>query len=407
MSIKGSNLSIVKKKNSQLIREILYDNSPISRTEIAQRIALSLPTVTTNIAKLIADGAVLELSSPQEGDSKQLGRRPVMLDYSPDYRYYIGVDLSPYWTYLVITDLRGRILFQKRNDLISTQYSSMLNTLQNVIFENLREANLEKERILGVGICLPGFIDADQGIVHNNMRKDWNGHRLAADLEQLVGIPVHIENNVRARAIGFGLFHKNQSESPLLYYFISHGVGCSLVLDREVLYGASAGAGEIGHMVVDPNGPVCATCGNRGCLEAVASESAIVRQCKSIMNSGIPTIIKAICPDPENLLITDVLTAQSCKDSVAANVVNEAVRHIGLNIANLANFISPQSIVVDSNLFTYEENQSAVMEIIRNNTFSYQNKRMDITFLPHNSYSGAIGAAATAVKTFFLENTDD
>lgn len=409
MTIKGSNLSIVKKANSQLIREILYSNSPISRTEIAQRIALSLPTVTTNIAKLIANGAVLEISPLPAGEVNQLGRRPVMLDYNLDHGYYIGVELSPYRTYLVITDLRGNVRFQNDSDPASVLYESMLTSLGNLILESIQESSLPSNKIQGVGVCLPGFIDAELGVIHDNMRrrKEWNGHNLASDLEKLIRIPVHVENNVRARAISYNLFRQNHPGSPFLYYFISHGLGCSLVIDQEVLSGASAGAGEIGHMIVDPNGPVCGTCGNRGCLEAVASETAVVRQCRNIMEANLSAILNAICEDPRQLSITNVMKAQSCGDAIVTNIVNQAIHHLGLNIASLANFISPSAIVIDSNLFTNKDNQDLVLDIIRSNIFSHQHKQLDITFLPHDSYSGAIGAAATAVKTFFLENSDE
>lgn len=403
MSSKGSNLSIVKTENSQLIREILYDNSPISRTEIAQRIALSLPTVTTNIAKLISEGAVTELSPAQDNESRSLGRRPVMLDYVPEYGYYVGIELSPYWTYVVITDLRGNLRFGKRNDLISEHYDQMLASLQEFILQGIEESRLSKEKIRGVGVCLPGFVDAETGIIHNNMRREWNGHKLASDLEARICLPVRIENNVRARAISYDLFHKNHSDSPLLYYFISHGLGCSLVIDRQVLSGSAAGAGEIGHMIVDPSGPVCNTCGNRGCLEAVASEGSIVRQCRKIVSAGIPTLLHAVCPEPEKLNITDVLKAQACNDTLVMGIVNDAIRHIGINISSLSNFISPQTIVIDSNLFTNPDNQALVLEIIQSNTFSSQHKHTSIKFLPHDSFSGAVGAAATAVKSFFLE----
>ncbi len=406
MCVKGSNLSIVKKENSQLIRKILYDNSPISRTEIAQRIALSLPTVTSNISKLISCGAVKEITSAPEADAKALGRRPVMLDYAPDYGYYIGVELSPYWTYLVITDLRGRLIFQKRNPKAVEQYSEMVAGLGQVILENIHEAGLTPSRIIGVGVCLPGFIDAESGSIYNNMRREWSNHKLAFDLEKLIVLPVRIENNVRARAIGFDLFHREYSESPLLYYFISHGIGCSMIVDRNVISGASAGAGEVGHTVVAPHGPLC-QCGNRGCLEVVASEQAIVQQCRQLMRSGVPTLLNSICAGPDALNISDVLKAQACNDTAVVDPLNRAIGYIGLNIANLANFISPQAIVIDSNMFSVADNQRMILEIIQTNTFSFERKHIHITFLPHDSYSGAIGAAAIAVKAFFLESSDD
>lgn len=405
MNGKGSNLTIVKEKNLRLIRRILYEKSPISRAEIAQQMELSLPTITTNVARLLSAGILRELQT--DADSSAPGRRPVLLEYTTDFGYFVGVDLSPYMTYIALTDLRGNVLAQDSAPAAEEDYAQMLELLSATIDRFIESSTVPRAKILGVGVCLPGFIEADSGLVRNNRRRDWNNRLFAADLQTLLSLPVRIENNVRARAIGCELFQREFDADPLLYYYVSRGLGCSLILNKEVLYGASAGAGEIGHTIVDPNGPICDTCGNRGCLDAVASENAIRKQCRQLMSAGIPTLLTMLCENPEDPTIEEILKAQACNDKLVCGVLSDAIGYIGRNISNLATFVSPRTIVILSRLFMSEENQAALMEIIRTNVFSYADKHLNVIFLPYHTHSGAIGAAATAVQRFFLEANDE
>ena len=406
MSEKGSNLSVVKQRNSQLIREIIYENGPVFRTDIAQKLFLSLPTITTNVARLVTAGVLYELPAPEEEDAKQPGRPPVMLDFVPDYAYFAGVELGPYKTSYVLTDLRGKVLANSEQATADPDYDTMLEQVSGGIRDFLAQTPGCEKKLRGVGVCLPGFINIQRGYIHNNLRRSWNNHHLAADLQARIRLPVLIENNIRARAIGCKLFRKDISGDPMLYYFVSYGLGCALIVDGKILRGASAGAGEVGHMVWDPDGPVCEVCGNQGCLDVVASESAILRQCKQLLAAGMPSLLRELCPDPEALSFTDLLNAYEFGDKVASIVVSKAIRSIGLSVANLANFISPKTIVIDSRLFTSPSSQNLVQRTMEQNVFGYDCKDIQLVFLPHDPFGGAIGGTATAIRKFFIEAPD-
>ncbi len=109
---------------------------------------------------------------------------------------------------------------------------------------------------------------------------------MSEELGTALGIPVVVENNVRARAICASLFERSIQAEPFLYFFVSYGVACQIIIDGKALYGQSAAAGEIGHTVVQRGGPVCPTCGNRGCLEALTGERSVLQQCRDIMVAG-------------------------------------------------------------------------------------------------------------------------
>lgn len=400
---RGSNLPTVRQMNSAMIREVIYNAGPISRTEVAQRLDLSLPTITNNVLPLINSGILYEFSVPDVQNSKQLGRKPVLLDYVPNFGYYVGVDLGPYNTTLALTNVRGTVFHSAIREFAPPIYDEMVAYLSKNILDFIEQSGIEREKIRGVGVCMPGFIDANRGVILNNMRKDWNGRSLASDLSERVGLPVCLENNVRAKAIGYNMTHEQQNGDPLLYYYISYGVSCALTINHRVLCGAFQGAGEIGHMIVDMDGPVCETCGNRGCLEAVASEKAIRRKCERMMEAGMDTMLQELCSEGEKLTMTAILKAYTCGDRVASIAVNGAIRQIGINIANITNLIGPQTVVVDSRLFESSESQQTVLDVIKKNIFSYeQKKEMEIVFLPHVPLNGAISAAAIAIKELLI-----
>lgn len=400
---KGRNLPIIKKKNCSLIKETIYRHSPISRIEVAQRLSLTNPTITNNVAALIGDGMVKEIGTPHYQGERPLGRRPVLLDFVPDARYVVGVELGPYNTLMLVSDLRGHVICRSSDHFAETSYTKMVETLAASILKIIADSGVDQKKIAGVGICLPGFVDTERGTVHNNLRQDWVARKLLQDVQKKISHPVCVENNVRARAIGADLFGKKVDGDPLLYYFVSYGLACSLVVDHRVLSGKAAGAGEVGHMVVEMDGPHCDTCGNNGCLEAIASENAILKRCQALLDAGVTTILRDICAEEKRLSIKDVLKAQACGDPAVTSVLSSAIRYIGINVSNLMNFISPESVLIDGRIFSAEVNQKMLTGIVAKNVFGGVHKGYRIQFVEYDKLGGAKGAAAIAVKKFVLE----
>ena len=407
---KGSNLPIVKKRNSALIRELIYKCSPISRAQIAGILSLTTPTITTNVAQLIEDNLVEELRDMPATDEKALGRKPVMLDFIRNARYAIGVELGPYQISFVVTDLRGNVLYSKTDsenfskyEQALPKYEEMLVYLSSNISEIIPASGIPSDKFLGVGIGVPGFIEGDTGVIRNSFRKDWNGKNLARDLAKNLGISVSIENNVRARAAGADLFNKEMDADTFAYYFVSHGIACPLVIRNDVLYGKTTGAGEAGHMVVEIGGPKCDTCGNNGCLEAIASEQAIRKRCAKMIKSRLSSILAQICADAEHPEMEEILKAQECGDLSASTAISDAINYLGVNLANIINLISPQSVIIDALLFASEQNREQMLAAVKQNLFEINNQEVQIIFEPYDPLCGAKGGAALLIKKFLLD----
>ncbi|MDR3193109.1 MAG: ROK family transcriptional regulator [Treponema sp.] len=399
----GGNLPLIKEQNATLIKEIIYKYSPISRSEIAEALSLTPPTITTNVNALIREGLVRECTGSMEnGHTKNLGRRPVMLEFIPDSRYTLGIELGPYCTTFAIVDMQGNETACLTEAVADLQYQRMLDFVISTARSFLEKNSVSPEKTQGVGIGLPGFIEAENGVIRNCYRGDWNGHHFADDISKALGLKTCIENNVHARAIGAEIFNRNLKADTFLYYFISYGLACSLVIKSDRITGRIAGAGEIGHMVVEPGGPKCDTCGNFGCLEAIASEHAIIKRCIQMNRSDTPGILREICADPSNPRIDEILKAQSCGDRLVGAIIQDAVKYLGINLANLINFISPQAVLIDSYIMSLPENSELMLQRVKKNLFGLNNQEVIIDFMPYNALYGARGAAAVAIKRLLL-----
>jgi predicted NBD/HSP70 family sugar kinase len=396
---KGSNHQLLKQKNLCLIVKHIYQQSPISRVEIAHDLGLTTATITGFVAPLVAQGLLRETVNSTE-EIKGAGRPRVMLEFAPSAFYSCGVDVGPYQINYMITDFRGKIVFSKRTDKVLDVYQKTLEVLSKGIPEFIAQTGIPYERILCVGVCLPGLIDGSADKIYTTFHEGWTEHNLSAELGKIIGLKVDVENNVRARAICADLFDRIVTEEPFAYFSSSYGVACQMIIDGKVLYGKKAAAGEIGHTVVQRNGPVCPTCGNHGCLEAIAGERAILQRCQKIMRSGVSTLLKDLCTDPEKLTIDHVLSAQKMGDKIAYDVMENALYYLGIALANIVNLISPRSIIVDGRLFATPQNQKLFLDFVSQNIFTVHVNNTNIKFLPFDLERGARAAASVVIREF-------
>lgn len=398
--MKGNNRPQLKRQNAASIKESIYKYGPVSRSELAQRLGLTPPTITTQVAELISMGVIRECGS--EATEGQVGRRPVKIDFVPTARYALGIELGPYQTHYSILDLRGNSVYQWQTAPCFECYEAMLEQLKADVATVLKSSGVAAERLLGAGVGLPGFIDGPGGVIRSNFRENWNGRPLARDIGDCIGIPVCIQNNVRARAIGQVLFRFSQYDS-FAYYYVSHGVACSLVIDREVLSGETGGAGEAGHMVMQPDGPQCNVCGNFGCLDALAGEQAVIRQVR--LAAASDRALAQRFDDPQNPRIEEILQVQRQGHPVVAAIVAKAVGWLGIALANIINLTGPRIVVADGRMLMPEVNRALLEQTTRKNLFGLNGSEVQIVFESYEPFRGAEGAAAYAIRELFIRES--
>lgn len=404
MNEKGSNHLILKKNNYQLIKKYIYQHSPISRVEVARNLSLTTPTITGMVTPLIAKGLLRETTAPASDEGKSAGRPRMFLEFVPGAYYICGVDIGPYWINYVLTDLQGSVLRFRHTDKKLEEYQRTLALLSREIPDFLKEAGVLVEDLLGVGISMPGLIDGSAGKIYTTFQEGWTEHDLAKEVGSILGTRVAVENNVRARAICANLFDRGVTAEPFAYFFVSYGVACQLIIDGKVLYGQSAAAGEIGHTVVQRGGPVCPTCGNRGCLEALAGERAVLQRCRELMNSENPTVLKTLCPNAEALTMEAVLRAQEMGDEAVNLVMEDTLDYLGIALANIISTVSPRLVMLDGHMLDSEANKRMLLRSVERNMFRVHVNRTKFVFLPYDKDRAARGAAAVVVGEFLLNS---
>ncbi len=405
MSEKGGNQQQLRQRNLNLIKKYIFQHSPISRVEIAQGLGLTTPTITGMVTPLLTQGLLREIAAAPNADEVKLAGRPrVMLEYVPDAYYICGVDASRHYTNYVLTDLQGNVIRSCRTEDAIGDYETSFHLLVEGINGFLKECGLATGKLLGVGICMAGLIDGNTGRVYTNFHRGWNDRDLSAELTQRLGVPVVIENNVRARAISADLFDRRAIDRPFAYFFVSFGISCQMILEERALYGHAAAAGEIGHTVVQRGGPVCPTCGNRGCLEALAGERAVLERCRELISADVSTVMAELCGGkPEELTIEQVLKAQDMGDKAAAAVMEDVLDYLGIALANTISLISPTIVVVDGRMLSTPRNQELLLQSVKRNMFVVHVDRTQFMFLPYDPNRGARGAAAVVVRELLLE----
>lgn len=399
----GNNLPRVKATNQSSILQMVYHCGPITRADIAKRLGLTLPTITTNISAMISAGLVEELDCPESSDRRH-GRRSRLLNIVPGARRFVGVEMTGSESAVCLTDYRGQILGRRCAPAPSRDYEENLDMTCALLQALLEEQRLTLSDVDGLGFCVPGLVDSQTGVLKIRPSYNWYDKPILQDLGQRLDLqcPASLENNACARAYGASLFRRDLlSNTPTFaYLFIHAGIACPLILNTSSSFGSIVGAGEVGHMVMEPNGPRC-TCGNRGCLEAISSDQAVIARCVDALARGGAPILRTLCSEGEEgegkVSMPHILQAQREGDPDVCRVVERAVHTLGIAIANIDNFTCPHAMLIEGRLFQLEENRQRLLEVVHRNICNVKRTDTDFVFMEPDAFSGARGAAAVAV----------
>lgn len=214
----------------------------------------------------------------------------------------------------------------------------------------MKSAGISKADVDVLGVAAPGPIDVDNGVLKQTPNLAVRDYPLAARLQELLGFPVVLENDVNAGLYGEYMFGEGKQYSHVVGLFPGTGVGGAMILDGALYRGANGAAGEIGHMIVQPGGRLCG-CGKRGCLEAVAGRGAIAREAAVLVTAGkSPTLAEAAGADPTKMKSGAFLKAVEAGESDVIELLERSAWWLGLGMANCVNAMNPQAIIVGGGL---------------------------------------------------------
>lgn len=394
----GANPSRVKAGNQAAILKTIYLCGPIKRSEVARRLGLTLPTITTNINSMMARGIVRETGS-ERSITHFAGRKAHLVDIVPESRHFAGVEIQGMRRTVCLLDYRGKVLYQKEHTGEEREYGKNIALTCGMVDRALSACGLRPEDIAGIGVCLPGLVDTQQGVLEVRPSYSWTHKNIRADMASRMNYPgpIYVENNACARAYGAQLFRREDlgDAQTFAYLFLNQGIACPLVLNTAIDFGSVVGAGEVGHMVMVPNGEPC-SCGNRGCLEAYASDTAVLRSCAQAIERGEAPVLRRLRGEGP-LSMEQVLAAQEAGEEAVARIVGQAVHILGVAVANINNFACPSRMLIEGGLFCRQENRDRLLAQVRQNLCQVIRARTALIFVEPDPFSGAVGAAAMAI----------
>lgn len=322
------NRTLIRNINRSNLLNVIKTQGAVSRAALAHMTGLSPATVTAITGQLIREGLVFEKAT---GDSTG-GRPPIMLALNPRGGFVAGIKLMEGHAVGALTDLNATILAKDTVSLADKEIETSVAMLATLTNHLIRASGIRKNQLLGVGIGLAGVVDFSSGIVRQNPYFGWRNIQLGDLLEKRLGVPVFIDNDVNTLTLSEKWIDRGRPEENFILVTVGRGIGMGIVINGQVYRGKAGGAGELGHTVVDVNGPIC-DCGRRGCLESLISDRALVAQARQLIS-------------PEIANLDEVIHMAKSGQTAAIEVLANAGTILGRQIANMVNVFDPKLIII-------------------------------------------------------------
>jgi N-acetylglucosamine repressor len=328
-----------KAHNSRLVLRTIYDRREISRAEIARQTGLSRTTVSDVVADLLSQGLVEEFGFGLSNG----GKTPILLRLISNARCLIGVDLSGDEFRGEVVNLRGEMQHAVGLPLEGRSGPDALELVYALLDQLVPTANAP---LLGLGIGTPGLVDVERGSQVNwSVNLDWLDFPLRDLIQRRYQLPAFVLNDCQASALAEHVFGDHHDSANLVVIKAEHGLGSGLILNGQLFHGDLFGAGEIGHVVVEHEGLPC-RCGNRGCLETVASASAILNRIQAATALTPGSALHHSARNGTALTVRMARQALDADDSAVRDAVHQAGRGLGIAIANLVGALNVRYVVI-------------------------------------------------------------
>ncbi len=329
-------MASLREGNRKRVIDALRERGVASRADLARATGLSRSTVSTIVSDLLESGLVAERDG-DAGDAAQAGRPPVMVSLNPSAGLAVGVDFGHRHLRVAVSDLSHTVLAETWRELnVDHSAEHGLAAAAEFVDRVLEEAGATQERVIGVGMGLPAPIDRATGAVQAaSILPGWVGVDAAAEAAAQLGLPVEVENDANLGALAELVWGAAKGKSEVAYIKVATGIGAGLISGGRLQHGVGGTAGEIGHTVIADGGPVC-RCGNRGCLETLASTRSIAELLSASRGEQVSS--------------RRLLELCAAQDAAAQRLIGDAGRAIGVAVANLCNLLNPECVIVGGDL---------------------------------------------------------
>ena len=377
------------------IMDALYARGPQSRIDLSKLLSITPATMSDITQQLINENLIFELG--EDAEQSNAGRRKILLGIVEGHSHYVGVELFEHSLSLCLTDNRNRVLDQIIYEFSSISNEHIISKLGEFISKN----NMYDVR--SIGIALPGHYDLEvEHIVTNNLF--WVRISLSM-IRDAFSIPIHFENNVNCMAIKERLFGESKDDPNFLYLHFRRGIFCTYVYDGEIYARNNIFVGEVGHMVVDPNGEKC-ECGKHGCLQTYISQTWLINKAKVLYSSPQQSYIQTLVTSKDDITMDTILRAYRMGDLAIVQMLRIAINYLSIALNNLIVTLDTRIIYIHSQIFNEESLSEQLLEKIESNDSEFiKRKQIDKIIKPYSKQEGARGACALAIEQTLMKYT--
>ena len=379
--------TFLRQVNEAAVLELIREQGPISRSDIARFLQLSPATITRIVTVLLDNGLVLE-GSPIHSPH---GRRPVLLEFNPRASLILGVYVHKN-IMGALSDLNGEIL--ERRVVPSIPGQAGVERLIALIKDLHQVSQRLGPPVRGVGIGAPSIVTFEEGTVVWAPSLGWRNLPLKRRLEEAIHLPVFVENEVNLIALGESWQGVGQGLRNLICISLGAGIGAGIILDGRLYRGSHDAAGEVGYII--PNeGCLGRVYDEFGCLESLAGSTGIVQRALAHLAKGTPSLLReGNGADPANLTVEKVLSAVREGDALARAVLDETLDYLSIAVANLVCILDPDRIVISGDLAEFGD---LFVEPIQNRLRGALPHAPDIVLSELRTDAAVLGALAIAL----------
>ena len=388
----------VRKFNSALVLDILRRQAPRSRAELAAATGLNRSTISSIVNELVTDGLVQETIF----QSDRVGRPGLLLELNPSGGFAVGLEIGVDFLSAIVTDFTANILWRRHKKSDASRGQGPVIELAFALIEDaLAFGRARGLRPLGIGIGIPALVDLDRGFVMLAPNLRWENTPLRMMFTQRLRLPVIVENDGNASALAEYYFGAARDVKNSIYLSAGVGLGAGIILDGKLFRGTSGYAAEIGHMVADPNGELCA-CGKRGCYETLVNPRPVVRRVQeALASTDAPSSLR----DVRGPITFDlVVEAARLNDPMALDALRWLGDNLGVVMANLINLFNPEMMILGGVLgHAAEFLMPVVEESIKANALGLSRRDVTLAASEYGDETCVMGAATLVLDQILRE----
>ncbi|MDR2619178.1 MAG: ROK family protein [Treponema sp.] len=387
--------SYLRSRNTARILETLRQNENFSRQDLAEQTNLDKKTVLNIVNGLLEKGMIHITSRQADG----AGRPKEILDINGNYGRYAGIDLGGTHLSGVLVDFSGKQIVSGNIEVHNGMEPDTLMKLCAYLMGNLlKDAGLKEYDLSGIGISFPGFVASSLGSVTSENFPKWQNIPIQGMFQERYNVPICVDDSSRLMALAELWFGKGRGCRDFIVADLGFGIGCGIVIDRKIFRGSAGKSGEVGHTIVDVNGPPC-TCGSRGCIESFAAGWALSRDAQVVMKEHPDSLLwETSGGSPEGVNFRQVILAANLGDSCCAGLLRYAGTYIGIGLSNTISFFNPSRLIIGGRLI--QDNEillKAVTETINSNCMKQILDDVEITVSELGGGASAWGAGISCI----------